>query len=264
MQKLELLELTLFLKNTAIAAGVKIMEIYADPNATSWQKADLTPLTEADLASNKCIMEALATQYPNIPYISEENKIPSYELRRNYEYYFLTDPIDGTKSFVKKTDAFSVNIALVHRDTVVAGCVFFPALKLIYYANCHSAAYRQSLPDGEIETIQCTPFHFKQRLLRVLSSVSHHNEKTQTYIDQLDQPQVRNVGASLKFIHVAEGLADIYPRFGSGMQEWDVAASQIIVEQAGGTVIDPNTQKQLKYNKPNLGVADFIASGKEI
>lgn len=264
MQKLELLELTLFLKATAIAAGVKIMEIYADPNATSWKKADLTPLTEADLAANKCIMEALAEKYPNIPYLSEENEIPPYDTRRNYEYYFLTDPIDGTKSFIKKTDSFSVNIALIHRDTVIAGCVFFPALKTIYYANSHSAAYRQQLPDGEVETIHAAAFSFKQPLLRVLSSVSHHNPQTQNYIEQLDQAQVRNVGASLKFMHVAEGLADLYPRFGSGMQEWDVAASQIIVEQAGGSVIDPNTKQILKYNKPHLGVPNFIVSGQEI
>jgi 3'(2'), 5'-bisphosphate nucleotidase len=258
-------EITQFLKTICREAGDRIMRFYNDDSLWQTQtKADNTVLTEADLAANQCLMEAIQQTYPDIYFMSEEIEVPEFDTRSSYQYYFLADPLDGTKSFVKKTGEFSVNVALIHRDTVIAGCVYFPVLDAMYYAHAQSQAFRQSSATAQPEPIFAANFHTNMPNLNVVCSHSHHNPATQEYIDQLQTPKARHVGASLKFMEVAEGSAHIYPRFGSGMKEWDVAASQIIVERAGGTVIDPLTQQPMRYNKPDMLVPNFIASGNII
>lgn len=262
-QQLE--DITQFLKTICREAGERIMRFYNDDSL--WQahtKADKTVLTEADLAANQYLMEALNEKYPEIYFLSEEIAVPDLQTRSQYEYYFLADPLDGTKSFVTKTGEFSVNVALIHRDTAIAGCVYFPVLDLMYYAHAQSQAFRQNSATAQAEPIFAANFQLHTPQLNVVCSHSHHNRATQEYIDQLNMPQARRVGASLKFMRIAEGVAHLYPRFGSGMNEWDVAASQIIVERAGGAVIDPISQQPMRYNKPNMLVPNFIASGNII
>jgi len=234
--------------NIAEEAGDAVMKIY-ERNFTIEYKDDKSPLTEADLKSNEIICNALATLYPLIPILSEENKNASYGNRKDWDYFWLIDPIDGTKEFIKKTGEFTVNIALIYQDKPVLGVVYAPVLEDMYYAKKDMGAYKNDIrlpikkntePDKE---------------LNVVASISHLSEETQTFIDELasntEKLNLVSKGSSLKLCMVAEGTADIYPRLAPTM-EWDTGAAHAIVIESGKQVVQYENDRPLVYNKENL------------
>lgn len=227
-------------------AGKAIMEIYKKDFKIEY-KDDKSPLTEADLKANEIICSQLTKLYPNIPIMSEENKLTEYEVRKNWEYYWCIDPIDGTKEFIKKNDEFTVNIALIHRNTPVIGVVYAPAINEMYKAKKGKGAFKnnQKLP----LYINALP----DKKLSVVASKSHLSEETQTFIDNLKTETIEQVskGSSLKLCMVAEGIADIYPRLAPTM-EWDTAAADAIVREAGKMTYQFENEEQVVYNKENL------------
>ncbi len=241
-------------KVVAIAqeAGDAIMEIYNRDFQIDY-KEDKSPLTEADTKSNEIICEALKKYYPEIPLLSEENKEVSYETRKDWEYYWCIDPIDGTKEFIKKNGEFTVNIALIHYAVPVLGVVYAPALDEMYKAKQGEGAFKnqQRLPI----TTNTTP----EKTLSVVASKSHLSAETQNFIDDLAKgtKKIKQVskGSSLKLVMVAEGSADIYPRLAPTM-EWDTAAADAIVRESGKMTYQYDkkisTQKVLNYNKMDL------------
>ena len=260
--------------NIAKSAGDAIMEIY-NRDFTIDYKDDKSPLTEADTKSNEIICKALEKAYPNIPLLSEENKEVPYEDRKAWEYYWCIDPIDGTKEFIKKNGEFTINIALIHKDTPVLGVVYAPALGDMYWAVKGKGAFKAMvndefwmLNDEEKEKfIKKLPLHHNadpENNLTIVASKSHLSEETQELIDHLtsniQHPTFISKGSSLKLVMVAEGSADIYPRLAPTM-EWDTAAADAIVREAGKMTYQYNPEMtqfhipsslSLVYNKKNL------------
>ena len=233
------------LKIIALKAGEIIMEIYKKDFSIEY-KDDKSPLTEADLKSNELICNELNRLYSNIPIMSEENKQVSYEIRKNWEYYFCVDPIDGTKEFIKKNDEFTVNIALIHKKSPILGVVYAPALNELYWADGkNSYKNMNKLPLN----INQTP---KEKLF-VVASKSHLSPETQEFIDKLDSKEIEQIskGSSLKLCMVAEGSADIYPRLALTM-EWDTAAADAIVRCSGKMTYQYENNKPMVYNKEDL------------
>ena len=233
-------------------AGNVIMEIY-QRDFTIEYKDDKSPLTEADLASNEVIIKALETY--NLPIMSEEGKEIPYDDRKDWEYYWCIDPIDGTKEFIKKNDEFTVNIALIHKNTPVLGVVYAPALGEMYYAKQDEGAFKdgQKLP---LKT-NTTP----EKSLVVVASKSHLSEETQAFIDEVAKT-TQNItqqsrGSSLKLVMVAEGEADIYPRLAPTM-EWDTAAADAIVRESGKMTYQFEGDIPVLYNKVDLLNPYFI------
>lgn len=229
-------------------AGDAIMEIY-NKDFTVDYKDDKSPLTEADLKSNEIICSKLEELYPTIPIMSEENKEIPYKERKAWEYYWCIDPIDGTKEFIKKNGEFTINIALIHKNTPVLGVVYAPALKDMYSAKKGNGAFKngKKLP----LKVNNTP----EKCLHVIASKSHLSEETQAFIDELAKTtqNIKQVskGSSLKLCMVAEGEADIYPRLAPTM-EWDTAAADAIVRESGEMTYQYNNECPLIYNKENL------------
>jgi len=227
-------------------AGDAIMEIYQKDFSIEY-KDDQSPLTEADIKSNEIICKELERLYPTIPILSEENKTVSYEERKNWELFWLIDPIDGTKEFIKKNGEFTVNIALIENNTPVLGVVYAPALGDMYYAQKGNGSFKNG---------QKLPLHInklpKERL-KVVASKSHLSEETQTFIDNLYTKEIEQVskGSSLKLCMVAEGTADIYPRLAPTM-EWDTGAAHAIVIEVGKRVLQFGKKENLLYNKEVL------------
>ena len=240
------------LKEIALKAGEAIMQIYNKDFSVDY-KDDKSPLTEADLKSNEIICTNLQKLYPNIPIMSEENKQVSYDTRKDWEYYFCVDPIDGTKEFIKKNGEFTVNIALIQKDTPVLGVVYAPALNELYWADGkNSYKNMNKLPLN----INQTP---KEKLF-VVASKSHLSPETQEFIDKLDSKEIEQIskGSSLKLCMVAEGVADIYPRLAPTM-EWDTAAGHAIIRASGKEVYQTGKTEPLQYNKTDLLNPWFIA-----
>ncbi len=237
-------------------AGDAIMEIYSRDFTVDY-KDDKSPLTEADTRSNEIICSALTQLYPTIPILSEENKAAPYSERKNWEYFWLIDPIDGTKEFIKKNGEFTVNIALIHKNTPVLGVVYAPALGDMYRAKKDEGAYKngQKLP---LKT-NATP----EKKLFVVASKSHLSEETQAFIDALESDNIEQVskGSSLKLCMVAEGSADIYPRLAPTM-EWDTGAADAVVREAGKMTYQFESNEPMIYNKENLLNPWFVVKGK--
>ncbi|MFA5352898.1 MAG: 3'(2'),5'-bisphosphate nucleotidase CysQ [Thermodesulfovibrionales bacterium] len=240
-------------------AGAAIMEIYRRDFAVSC-KDDKSPLTEADSAANGIIVSGLQALYPEIPVLSEEGKTIPYEERRNWEWFWLVDPLDGTKEFIKKNGEFTVNIALIHRNEPVVGVVYAPALKVCYFTSQGQGAYRQEDSGQPVKLpVISQPSPDEKPLLRVVASRSHMSDETKLFIDHAvhetgRQAELVSIGSSLKLCLVAEGTADIYPRLGPTM-EWDTAAAHAVVNAAGKKVfqyISSLGNDQLIYNKENL------------
>lgn len=234
------------IKKIALNAGEEIMEIYEKDFHIAY-KDDKSPLTEADTKSNEIICSMLTSLFPDIPILSEENKLIPYEVRKSWEYYWCIDPIDGTKEFIKKNDEFTINIALIQENKPILGVVYAPALDEMYSAKKGEGAFKngQRLPLEKNEN--------PEELMRVVASKSHLSEETQTFIDTLPTNKTEQVskGSSLKLCMVAEGIADIYPRLAPTM-EWDTAAAQAIVLESGKKVIQYETEEDVIYNKENL------------
>jgi 3'(2'), 5'-bisphosphate nucleotidase len=240
-------------------AGGAIMAIYGREDFDVELKADESPLTIADKAANDIICAKLEQLSVKFPIISEENKAVPYETRKDYEYHWLVDPLDGTKEFIKRNGEFTVNIALIHNGEPVMGVVHVPCFNETYWGARGEGAFLER--DGETHALQAKDFHMTDKGLGVVCSRSHLNDATQAFVDQLEEPALVPKGSSLKFLILAKGEAHLYPRLGPTM-EWDTAAAQAVLEQAGGKVVDEETQAPLRYNKENLLNPHFIAYGR--
>lgn len=242
----------------AIKAGNEILKYYCKNPQTSY-KIDNSPVTEADLSANKIIIEGLKSS--NLPVLSEESDIISFSDRKNWKKYWIIDPLDGTKQFVKNEDEFTVNIALIENNTPIEGVVYAPALNILYYGNLQNGA-EKIIINKNFESNQIK--YFKSDKLRIVASKSHLNDATKVFIQNVSnkfkEVSIVNVGSSLKFCLVAEGKADLYPRIGP-ISEWDIAAGHAVLKAAGGNVLELNTAKEIIYNSTFLRTPDFIAFG---
>lgn len=239
-------------------AGDAIMRIYQKDFAVEY-KGDQSPLTEADKAAHDIIVAGLEQLGLAVPILSEEGKHLPYEERKDWEYFWLVDPLDGTKEFIKKNDEFTVNIALIHKETPVLGVVYAPALNQCYWAKQGEGAFKdgQKLP---IKTEQ------ERETYKIVASRSHMSDETQAFIDaiQTEKPkELVSIGSSLKICLVAEGEADVYPRLGPTM-EWDTGAAHAIVNEAGGSLrpFESGQYTKFKYNKVELLNPYFVVTAK--
>ncbi len=237
-------------------AGEAIMDIYGTRFSVQ-DKPDLSPLTEADLASHRIIVKALERLTPRIPILSEESAAISFETRRHWQRYWLIDPLDGTREFIKRNGEFTVNIALIEDQRPRLGVVYIPVSRVAYYGEQGRKAFRQS--SGErAEPIQVRSRH--ERPVKVAGSRSHAGESLKQFLANLGDHEILSMGSSLKLCLVAEGKADLYPRLGP-TSEWDTAAAQAVVEAAGGRVTDTRMQP-LRYNtKESLLNPYFLVFG---
>ena len=248
--------------DASIEAGKKILDIYDSNDFDINNKADKSPLTKADLASNDAINNFL--EKLEYPIISEENKQLDYADRKGWTRYWVVDPLDGTKEFIKKNGEFTVNIALCEGNQPILGVIYVPVTRELYYADCSdNKAYKTILDDNhfplnpfysEKDIISPTIDTENSNVLRVVGSRSHMNEDTRKFVNKAKQNykevQVISKGSSLKFCLVAEGKADIYPRFAPTM-EWDTAAGHAICNAVGLKVLNNETKQELSYNKEN-------------
>lgn len=243
----------------AAKAGVRIMEIYNAAEGIVYdKKTDNSPLTRADSEGNTIICEALEKLATQFPIISEENKLLSYEDRKDYDHFWLVDPLDGTKEFIKRNGEFTVNIALIKGQHPVMSVVLTPVTNEMYWAVKGLGAFL--IKDGKTTQLNANEFTMEDDGLGVVCSRSHLNQETQDFIDKLSNPTKVSTGSSLKFLILAEGGAHVYPRIAPTM-EWDTAAAQMILEAAGGKVISNETGEPLLYNKENLLNPYFVAYG---
>lgn len=237
-------------------ASERILPIYHSPFEVE-RKADASLLTEADLASHRLIIERLEALTPELPILSEESADIDFATRARWERYWLVDPLDGTRDFVNRNGEFTVNIALIEHHAPVLGVVTVPVSGVAYAAARGLGAHRHA-PDGG-----ATPLAVQKPAVppfRVAASRSHADPTTEAFIRNLGPTQRISIGSSLKFCLVAEGEIDVYPRFGP-TSEWDTAAAQCVVEQAGGEVTD-TLLKPLRYNtKESLLNPFFLVFG---
>ena len=230
-------------------AGDAIMQVYqAQETLQVETKADDSPLTQADQASHRIILERLAELTPDIPVLSEESVLPPYEVRQRWHRYWLVDPLDGTKEFINRNGEFTVNIALIDQQAPVLGLVYVPVSQVLYEGVVGQGAWR--LKGEERQPIHARSLAPNQRV-RVMASRRHGAEALQTLLDkaasQFAQLELVNVGSSLKLCLLAEGQADWYPRL-APTSEWDTAAAQAVLEAAGGVLVDEQGQP-LRYNR---------------
>lgn len=253
--------------NAALEAGEVIMKVY-DAVIEVEYKDDKSPLTQADKAANDVINRHL--KLTDIPIISEENKQIDYATRKQWDSCWIVDPVDGTKEFIKRNGEFTVNIALIKEGKPVLGVIYVPVSKTLYAAdNENNEAFKVVLDkhNTSIETILSNKTQLKPKetsdFIEVVASRSHMNQETLDYIESVKTQgkhiEIVSKGSSLKFCLIADGKADIYPRFAPSM-EWDTAAGQSICEAAGVKVISNETNNTLLYNKKNLLNPSFIAS----
>lgn len=243
----------------AFKAGAAIMEVYAQDFDVEI-KGDNSPLTAADRKANAVILEGLQANYPDIPFISEEVKATPYDERKSWSRFWLIDPLDGTKEFIKKNGEFTVNIALIENGEPVLGVVYAPA-KGIGYVGAKGLGSFTYTADSEPVQIK-NEMHYSQKdKVIVVGSRSHETPETIAFVDKLKasgkEVDFAASGSSLKLCLVAEGKADVYPRFGPTM-EWDTAAAHAVAIYAGKQVLNTETGKPLTYNKENLLNPYFI------
>lgn len=250
------------LLQTAIAisevAGKAVIDIYSSGDIEITYKNGNSPLTHADMASHNIILEQLKKNTPDIPVLSEESENVPYNVRKSWKTFWLVDPLDGTKEFLKRNGEFTVNIALIDCGKAVLGVVYAPVLRTTYYASAGKGAFKKVYKDGErMSEIHVSDYHDKR--LIIVASRSHSSNMLESFKKNIGDADFTSMGSSLKLCLVAEGRAHLYPRLAPTM-EWDTAAAQCIVESAGGTVTDLHRQP-LNYNKPNLLNPFFMVAG---
>jgi 3'(2'), 5'-bisphosphate nucleotidase len=246
------------LLDIAKSAGDAILEIYRQDFAVE-HKDDASPLTAADLASHQTIVRGLTELDASIPVLSEEGADIPFEQRRSWSTYWLIDPLDGTREFVKRNGEFTVNIALVEDGVATLGVVHVPVSGVSYLGIQGEGAWKFD-GEGKREEIRVTPR--AERPVRVAGSRSHAGDSLQRFLERLGDHRIVSMGSSLKLCLVAEGSADIYPRLGP-TSEWDTGAAQAVVEAAGGRVTD-TTMAPLRYNtKESLLNPHFLAFGDD-
>lgn len=223
-------------------AGKAILAVYASDFEVQ-SKDDDSPLTQADLASHYCIVAGLEALTPGMPIISEESGLPDFEERSQWDRYWLIDPLDGTKEFVNRNGEFTVNIALIDQQKPVLGVVYVP-VQDVSYLGCEGYGAERRNADGSVESIRVATTSAEP--VRIVGSRSHRGASLDTYLENLGNYEMIPMGSSLKFCVIAQGGADLYPRLGL-TSEWDTAAAQAVVEQAGGSVVTLDG-KPMKYN----------------
>jgi len=238
-------------------AGEAILAIYKSEEYEIKTKEDESPLTTADLAANEIIEKSLRSLTENWPVLSEESESISYEERKSWEYYWLVDPLDGTKEFIARTDEFTVNVALIHNGSPIMGVVYVPVTGVCYYALKGEAAYKQAL-GKERELISVRPCADEK--IVVTMSRRHDPDRVKALLDQFKSFDIVVCGSSLKFCLIAEGAADVYFRYGP-TSEWDSAAAQCVVEAAGGAVLTMDMQSLCYNAKDSLINPPFIVIG---
>ena len=255
----------------AVKAGERIKEIYdkfdndKDTDYTTdtivSYKSDNSPLTLADKEANKIIEKYLKPL--GLPILSEEGKITPYLERKNWETFWLIDPLDGTREFVKRNGNFTVNIALMKNNIPVVGIIYVPITGVLYVGELGQGSYKQELNSKfTLETAKKIDIQVSLRKneegIIAFKSSSHSGAKETNYLNQFNVKEIRKKGSSVKFCLVAEGIADLYYRAGTTM-EWDTAAGDAILKAAGGTILNAETDTDLKYNKKNLENPPFCA-----
>lgn len=228
----------------ARAAGNEVMKVY-ETDFEVYSKADESPLTQADLASHNCIVDGLKALDPSIPVLSEESASADYSERMSWQTYWLIDPLDGTKEFLKKNGEFTVNIALVRNGEPVLGVVHAPALGVTYWGD-EAGAFKQN-GSNEPVRIRVSRLPSSKSGWRVVGSRSHQTPEFSAFMSALPDADIVPMGSSLKLCLVAEGAADLYPRLGP-TSEWDTAAAQAVVTAAGGKVLELATLQPLRCN----------------
>ena len=238
-------------------AGETIMQIYQKDFIVEYNE-DQSPLTEADLASHHLICDELSKLYPDIPILSEESA-DNFKLQDENACFWCIDPLDGTKEFIKKNDEFTVNIALIQNQHPILGVIGVPTKNILYAAVKGEGAFKQHR-DNELQKIQ-VKLQDPDNLTFAVSR-SHLDEHTKAMVDEY-QAEVLQAGSALKLAYVAEGLVDVYPRFGPTML-WDVAAGQCIIEKAGGQVLWADNHHPMTYNTNHMKNDSFIAMNKTL
>ena len=240
-------------KGIAVRAGDAALEIYRAQDAWVQEKPDGSPLTQADVVSEQVIAAALRPLDPSIPYLSEESAQLGYETRREWRRFWLVDPLDGTKEFLKQTGEFTVNIALIEDGEPVIGVIVAPAVGAVYYASKYHGAWKEQ------DRSQPRPLRSRlanvSRPIRIVESVSHPSPELEQFLESFQVSDRLKIGSSLKFCLLADGKADVYPRLGPTM-EWDVAAGDCIYRYSAADGI-PHPSP-LIYNKESLRNDHFV------
>ena len=238
--------------NIAKQASIKIMQVYEREDFFVEIKDDKSPLTEADLIANRVIVEGLK-KIANYPIVTEETPV-EYTKRKNWQRFWLVDPLDGTKDFIAKNGEFTVNIALIELNRPILGVVYIPVSDDVYYASEGQGAYKNA------DKI----YNSSQRVELIASDSNFHStQQTKDFFAKYSIKNVNRFGSSLKICKLAEGEIDVYPRL-NGTKEWDTAASHIIANEAGCKLIDVETGKELVYNKKEIQNNFFIASRNDL
>ncbi len=245
--------------NIAVAAGREILEVYQNPFEVD-RKEDGSLLTAADRRAHETILAGLTTRTPDIPVLSEESGREAFQARRHWNRFWLVDPLDGTREFVRGTGDFTVNIALIDNGSPILGIVHTPVKNISHYAASGVGAFRNDGASASAAIRTRTPIMGETTML---TSHSHASPETvrfrQNLESQAGEVDIVSMGSSLKICMVAEGSADIYPRLGP-TSEWDTAAAHCILDVAGGSLIDPDGNR-LRYNKPDILNPWFLACG---
>jgi len=251
-----------------LEASAEIMKIYGQNQFDLKYKSDESPVTQADIKSSEIICKYL--EKTGLPIICEETNIEDYTTRKSWEYFWLVDPLDGTKEFISRNGEFTINVALVHLKMPILGLLTIPAKGLLYWGDKQNGAYRIKLSDiHQIDYNELCqkavklPIVKKTKSLRVMVSRSHLDDKTMDYIQELRTKHKKveciSAGSSLKFCYIAEGEADIYLRFSPTM-EWDTAAGHAIIEASGAYMVQMPSKSAFYYNKKSLRNEGFIVS----
>jgi 3'(2'), 5'-bisphosphate nucleotidase len=241
------------MRRLARAAGAAIMAVREGGDIGAQAKTDDSPVTRADMAADAVIWQGLTAAFPGVPIVTEER--PGTHAATGT--HFLVDPLDGTREFVKGSDEFTVNIALVIDGTPVAGVVLAPATQRLFATEAAGGAVEIGL-DGAARPLRAAPVDPGR--LRAVASASHRDARTQAWLDAHALVAIRSIGSSLKFCLIAAGEADVYPRFGPTMH-WDTAAADAILRAAGGSVTRLSDGAAMRYDGPERRNPCFLAAG---
>ena len=250
-------------RSLALSSGEVIMDVYNSSTFDVLLKSDNSPVTIADKRADEVISKGLKKYFPEVPVVTEE-QVKSHDL--NASVFFIVDPLDGTKEFIKRRGDFTVNIALVADGEPIRGVVYAPARQRLFYTDENGEAVEEMavFSASKIGLIKKIKTAFSDNTaLKVVASKSHRDKKTDEYISKYRCKDLVSAGSSLKFCLIAAGEADLYPRFGPTM-EWDTAAGHAVLSAAGGSVLQVKDKQPLKYGKPHYRNPFFIASSKHV
>lgn len=240
----------------AYAAGKAILDIYHSDKFDTQQKADASPVTAADKAAHAIITEYLSPTH--IPILSEEGRHKDFQTRSQWEYFWLVDPLDGTKEFISKNGEFTVNIALIHKNKPVAGVVYAPVLGDMYYGSAATGVYKNNEVIAPLKKRRTLQELKNKKDITIIASRSHLSAETKDFIARFSNVKLTSMGSSLKFMLLVEGKADLYPRLFPTM-EWDTAAAHAILNASNRGIYHTNVTDELTYNKAVLRNSYFLS-----